>query len=265
MAPAEGGHGSFPIRHLLPKSRGLNFGSLTRTLLGIKNALNAYLLNEWVEIESTGTLRLHPPPTPRWVPSDKPLTNMKMTDQLSPSKVGTGSSVFRPALAGGAAQESVQRQIKSNEEGDKAWVRYTLGQRYSWWRCLEWWDAGSTKLLRRPRRPKRPPSRGLWAPTSLGGWISFARILWQEGQQQSAAPTGASATAYRALRAIQDMAMGWKKWTARGTERASDLIKALAGGARWREPGDATWSRVSSGAGLPTATTEVTLTQSVAL
>lgn len=41
----------------------------------------------------------------------------------------------------------------------------------------------------------------------------------------------------------------------------SDLIKALAGRAHWREPADATWSRLSSRAGLPTATTEDTVTQ----
>lgn len=42
-------------------------------------------------------------------------TKRKMTDKLSPSKEGTGSSVFRPALAGRAVLGSKKTKIKLNE------------------------------------------------------------------------------------------------------------------------------------------------------
>lgn len=102
----------------------------------------------------------------------------------------------------------------------------------------------------------RPPKD--WAPTPMSSCDSSARILWRVGRQQSAAPTCASATICTAFLSSGDtrLRVGREK----GKE-TSDLIKALAGGAHWREPADATWSRLSSRAGLPTATTEDTLTE----
>lgn len=117
--------------------------------------------------------------------------------------------------------------------------------------------------LRRPKRPAGGPS----APTPIGGWDPFTRILRQEARQQSAGQTSASATACRAFSEFETHRTrdGAERGAACATQGASDLIKALAGEAYWRGPADATWQRVSSRAGRPTATTGVTLTQSAVL
>lgn len=115
-------------------------------------------------------------------------------DKLSPSKVGTGSSVFRPALAGGAAHESTKtNQIKRRRQ--TAW--YHPGQRHPDGSG----ERGGTRApltgLRGsgPRRPaeawgRRPPSRcGPFAEIPKAGWwrnphpASFeaASIAWRPG------------------------------------------------------------------------------------
>lgn len=176
---------------------------------------------------------------------------------LSPSKAGTGSSVFRPALAGGAAQEPTKtNQINRGR-------RRGPGLVHSRRRCPEGWDAGSTKGGSGAQRDQ-PGSRDTNTHKRLG---PFARTLWREGRRQSATPTSASATTSRASLEFETHRIGHgvEKRSAWGTTGTSDLVKALAGGAHWRGPADATWSRVSRRAALPTATTKVASAQSVVL
>lgn len=101
----------------------------------------------------------------------------------------------------------------------------------------------------------------------MGGWGRFARTLRQEGRRQSVTPTCASATTRKTSFEFETYRTGngVEKRSALGTTGTSDLVKALAGGAHWRGPADATWSRVSRRAALPTATTKVALVQSVPL
>lgn len=73
------------------------------------------------------------PPTLFQVPPEKRQT--RKWYKLSPSKVGTGSSIFRPALAGGAAQESTKaNQIKIRKRQTWGWC--DLDQSQSWWKAL---------------------------------------------------------------------------------------------------------------------------------
>lgn len=165
---------------------------------------------------------------------------MKMTNQLSPSKVGTGSSVFRPALAGRAAQESTKRnQIKQGRRRGP--------------RTLRAKDAPDRGVL---RGGPRAPLPGAQAPTSRAG-VSGRRphrrrepsARFSEGGGGKAQPRRAPRPRYPQAgpsgRETQDRGRGGRG-PARGTRGTSDLTKALAGRAQRRGPAGATWSRESS-------------------